>query len=293
MAGLVLGIRTVDRATSKATLPAPARHLRLFVQEAAAVEKRELRVSGYVLQRGTEPARDSVDVPGAPLVLTRGETTAITVINRTSELTTVHWHGMELQSIYDGVAGWSGAQSNLAPLIAPGDSFSVSFTPPRAGTFIYHTHMDESMQLSTGMYGPLLVLEPGQRFDPRTDLIFIAGNAVDGGANVTALNGRRAPAPVTLDSATTYRIRLINILTAAPAELRLLADSAVLTWLPIAKDGADLPAALRVAGPAHVPRIGVGETYDFAWTPARRGDVVLELRLPGENVVVRQPIRVR
>jgi hypothetical protein len=42
-----------------------------------------------------------------------------------------------------------------------------------------------------------------------------------------------------------------------------------------------------------VPRIGVGETYDFAWTPARRGDVVLELRLPGENVVVRQPIRVR
>jgi FtsP/CotA-like multicopper oxidase with cupredoxin domain len=83
MAGLVLGIRTVDRATSKASLPAPARHLRLFVQEAAAVEKRELRVSGYVLQRGTEPARDSVDVPGAPLVLTRGETTAITVINRT------------------------------------------------------------------------------------------------------------------------------------------------------------------------------------------------------------------
>jgi FtsP/CotA-like multicopper oxidase with cupredoxin domain len=46
-------------------------------------------------------------VPGTPLVLVRGETAAITVINRLPEATTVHWHGMELESVYDGVAGWS------------------------------------------------------------------------------------------------------------------------------------------------------------------------------------------
>jgi hypothetical protein len=31
---------------------------------------------GFVLQRGPDPRADSVEVPGPPLVLTRGETTA-------------------------------------------------------------------------------------------------------------------------------------------------------------------------------------------------------------------------
>ena len=40
----------------------------------------------------------------------------------------------------------------------PGDSFTVLMTPPRAGTFIYHTHADELAQLTGGLYGALLVI---------------------------------------------------------------------------------------------------------------------------------------
>jgi manganese oxidase len=40
---------------------------------------------------------------GPTLVLRRGEPVAITLVNRLSEATSIHWHGMELESYYDGV----------------------------------------------------------------------------------------------------------------------------------------------------------------------------------------------
>ena len=78
---------------------------------------------------------------------------------------------MELESYYDGIAGWSGTPGHIAPMIEPGASFVVTFTPPRAGTFIYHTHLDDIRQLSSGLYGPIIVLEPGQSLDPDRDRI--------------------------------------------------------------------------------------------------------------------------
>jgi FtsP/CotA-like multicopper oxidase with cupredoxin domain len=296
MAGLVLGIHTYAPAeprTVSLTTLAPTQHLRLLVQQAPPTERPELRASGYILDQGGEPRADSVSVPGPALLLTRGQTTAITVINRSDEITTVHWHGMELESVYDGVAGWSGAGSNVAPLIAPGDSFAVSFTPPRAGTYIYHTHMDEGTQLVTGAYGPLIVLEPGQMFDPASDLIFMIGHAVDAGTNSPAINGRHQPPALTLRPGTTYRLRIINILPAAPVTVELSADSTVLSWRSLAKDGADLPAALRRAAPATVSAIGVGETYDFLWTPDRPMDAVLTMGNEFEGLAIRQVLRVR
>jgi FtsP/CotA-like multicopper oxidase with cupredoxin domain len=291
MAGLVLGITTTHRTTGTGvTPPTPARQLRLFAQE-TPTDSAHARAYGYVLQQGAEPRADSIVVPGPPLVLTRGETTAITVVNRTSALTTVHWHGMELESAYDGVAGWSGAGPNIAPLIAPGDSFVVAFTPPRAGTFIYHTHMDESAQLRSGMYGPMLVVEPGATFDPARDLVFMIGEAVEGAGVAATLNGKREPADITLAAGTTYRLRLINILPADVASISLNADSVPVSWTPISKDGADLPTALRNLVPASL-REGVGETYDFAWTPAGRMDAELVIQITAGDVI-RQKVRVR
>jgi manganese oxidase len=282
MAGLVLGITTHGTAIA-ALAPPPARHLRLLVQQHADSY-------GYVVQDGAEPAADSVPVPGLPLIVTRGETTVVTVVNRSSQLTTVHWHGIELESIHDGVAGWSGADTNLAPLIAPGDSFIVTFTPPRAGTYIYHTHMDESPQLRSGAYGPLIVLEPGERLDPATDLIFMAGGAFNGGLWRQSLNGRHAPPELALLAGMTYRVRIINILPAAPLEVALLADASAVQWTPVAKDGAALPLRAQRPGLARIDRLGVGETYDFVWTPAA-GTYELEMKI--EAILLRQAMRVR
>ena len=289
MAGLVLGITTKARSRSAATAPTPVRTLRLFAQEAPAV-KGKPTVRSYVVERGSAPRADSVEVPSAPIILTRGETTAITVINRLREPTTVHWHGMELESVFDGVSGWSRTRSSIAPLLAPGDSFTVSMTPPRSGTFMYHTHMDEGEQLSSGMYGPLIVLEPGQRYDPTVDLTFIAGNAVVRDSIKIALNGRAEPPLLTLRSGTRYRLRFMNIHSAGAGRVDLRADSLHLTWRPLAKDGADLPEKFKTPRPSWFRLFGVGETYDFEWTPDRPMQASLQVRLEGS--VIDQPIRV-
>jgi manganese oxidase len=108
-----------------------------------------------------------VRFPGSPIVLTRGEPTEIVVLNRADVPLGVHWHGLELESWADGVPGWSGMPGRVSPAIQPGDSFAVRMTPPRAGTFMYHVHSEPGHQLAQGLYGPFLVLEPGERRDRR------------------------------------------------------------------------------------------------------------------------------
>jgi hypothetical protein len=159
---------------------------------------------------------------------------------------------------------------------------------------MYHTHMDEGPQLVTGMYGPMLVLEPGERWDPEADRVVMIGDAVVGDTVPRlALNGRRTPPPMRLRPGRTYRLRFVNIHPAGAALVRLTAagDTTPLRWRPRAKDGADLPAHARAERPARLGRFGVGETYDFDFTPARAMDAVLTVQLEGQTR--RLPVRVR
>ena len=77
----------------------------------------------------------------------------ITLVNQLPESTAIHWHGMELETYYDGVHDWSGI-GGLAPMIEPDGAFTVRFTPPRSGTFMYHTHMHDDRQLPLGPLRP-------------------------------------------------------------------------------------------------------------------------------------------
>lgn len=286
MAGLVLGVEVVDPrgAYVEPGEPDAVTH-RLFIQQESPVAGRKPR-KGFVLQRGAEPARDSVAVPGTPLVVQRGQRNRVTIVNRLTEPTSVHWHGMELESVFDGVAGYSGRGGVTAPLLAPGDSFAVWFTPPRAGTYMFHTHMDEGDQLASGMYAPLIVLEPGQRYDPETDLTMMIGLLPnDRGGFTRALNGSPSPGAISVRAGKTYRIRLVNMLLAARLSVELVAGSAVQQWRLVSKDGATVPPALTVPRSARL-FIGVGESYDFEWT-APPGDSSLNLQVvvpPGDPV---------
>ena len=53
------------------------------------------------------------------LVLQRDEPVAITIVNESHEPAAVHWHGIELESFPDGVAGWSG--EGMSPIVAHPD----------------------------------------------------------------------------------------------------------------------------------------------------------------------------
>jgi manganese oxidase len=221
-------------------------------------------------------------IPGPPIVLTRGEPTSIQVVNKLAEPLTVHWHGIELESYFDGVAGVSGSGDKLMPPIAPGASFVAQMTPPRAGTFIYHTHIDDIKQLSSGLYGPLIVLPPGQKFDPETDRVLIISRAGPGETPIW-LNGSRSPEIGSLKAGQKYRLRIINIVPEnPPINVSLHLGDRPATWQPIAKDGAELPAGQRELCPAQLT-IGVGETYDFEFSPEQIGDLALEVVRPSNR----------
>jgi FtsP/CotA-like multicopper oxidase with cupredoxin domain len=209
----------------------------------------------------------------------------------------VHWHGIELESYYDGIAGWSGTPGHIAPPILPGGSFVAKFTPPRAGTFIYHTHIDDIRQLSSGLYGAMIVLEPGQSFDPVTDKTMLL--SVRGPSDNTPIlfNGSEEPGAIELKAGVKYRLRFINITPHDPRlTVSLLSGSSLVSWRAIAKDGADLPSSQATLRPAR-QIVSVGETYDFEFEPQSAGDLRLEIfrraRVANAESQMLVPVRVQ
>ncbi|MGH7579874.1 MAG: multicopper oxidase domain-containing protein, partial [Gemmatimonadales bacterium] len=280
MGMLVVGIRVKPSGSRAENRRAP-RPIRLLVRSRPGVYGGN---PGYAYVLGGSPEErdpDRLPLPGPTLVLEKGEPVAITVVNHSHEPAAVHWHGIELESYPDGVPGWSGGGNRILPSIPPGDSLTVRFTPPRAGTFMYHSHFNEMQQISSGLYGPIVVLEPGERFDPATDRVLVLSDGgpwtrftADSLVPPTFLNGRSDPEPLRLRVGTTYRFRLINILTESSAQVALLDREEPVKWRAVAKDGARLPpwhATLRPARLTFLP----GEIRDFEFTPAAPAELVL------------------
>ncbi len=272
MAKLVLGITVSGASAATRTTVTPvAAERHLFVRERPASPYVPAG-PGFYLQGVSQ----QVGAIGPPLVITRGVRTAITVTNELSEPTAIHWHGLEIESYYDGVPGWDGTTQHTTPAIAPGSSFIAYMTPPRAGTFIYHTHWHDAKQLTGGMYGALLVLPPGQTFDPATDKVFVLGrNGPNELLDPLVLNGNPQPPVMVLLTGPTYRFRFVNI---APEDVlvgvSLTSEERPAKWRAIAKDGADLPPQQATVQDAKW-NISVGETGDFEFTPKTPGSYQL------------------
>ena len=228
---------------------------------------------GFAIGFGDIPAL----IPGPPLFLTRGETVNIELVNRLGEPTSVHWHGMELESYYDGVAGFSGAGRSITPSIRPGESFNAIFTPPRAGTFIYHTHMDDIRQLQAGLYGAMIVSKPEALIDPEIDKLLVIGLLGFTEPETIGINGE-TNYEMRLEPGRSYRLRVINITASNGAfNVTLTSRNKAITWRPVAEDGADLPELHREPRLAFREDVSVGETFDFEWTP-RPGTYWFEVR---------------
>jgi FtsP/CotA-like multicopper oxidase with cupredoxin domain len=221
-----------------------------------------------------------VSAPGPVLTVERDRTVEITIVNEIAHATAVHWHGIELESYYDGVPHFGGDSGHVTPEIAPGESFVARFTPPRAGTFIYHTHFNDYVQLATGLYGALIVTEPGHAFTPETDHVFVtAQHGFDEMKDPLLFNGSSAPATATW-RAGAHRIRLIGMTSNIDTRVRLTRDGAPVAWTPRARDGADLPDALRKPVPATVD-VYPGQTYDYD-VVAEPGELRLEGAIDGD-----------
>lgn len=276
MGGLVIGVTVEDPAATD-TPPVVAREMTLWTgtREGALGD---MPAYGFVLQNGPTPPRpDSIEVPGTALVIERGVTTQITVHNRLDFPLGVHWHGLELQSRYDGVPDWSGPARSPTPPIAPGDSAVVFLAPPRAGTF----NSEPGHELAQGLYGALFVEEDGLTRH-ENEVRVVLGSYGAGRHPMPAINGVETPAPLDFRVGTPVRFRFMHISPDDQKAVRLSGPNGVVTWTPVAQDGADLPPALvQPADAAFNP--DVGETYDFVWTPTDPGDFELSVTTRFEN----------
>ena len=89
-------------------------------------------------------------VPGPTLEATVGDVLEIRLVNRLAEPTVVHWHGLRIPAAMDGT-------DRVQRPVGPGQTFTYRFRLPDAGTFWYHSHFNETVQLERGLYGALIV----------------------------------------------------------------------------------------------------------------------------------------
>jgi len=85
--------------------------------------------------------------PGPTIEVVEGDKVRVFVTNKLPEITSVHWHGQRLPNGMDGVTGLN------QPGIPPGKTYVYEFTARRPGTFMYHPHADEMVQMAMGMMG--------------------------------------------------------------------------------------------------------------------------------------------
>ena len=92
-------------------------------------------------------------VPAPTLHWREGDTVTIRVTNRLTSSSSIHWHGIILDTSMDGVPGLSYKG------IPAGETFTYRFKVGQAGTYWYHSHTGFQEQL--GMYGAIVITPAG------------------------------------------------------------------------------------------------------------------------------------
>ena len=122
--------------------------------------------------------------PGPTLEAVEGDFVRIFVTNKLPEHTTIHWHGQLLPSGMDGVGGLT------QPHIPPGRTFVYEFQLQKSGTFMYHPHADEMVQMAMGMMGFFVVhpKDPAFRRVDRDFVFLLNAYDIEPGAYVPKVN---------------------------------------------------------------------------------------------------------
>jgi len=238
--------------------------------ELTAGEGRTTLVGGNYPDTGVWAYNDSV--PGPALRLRQGRRLRVAVTNALSEETTVHWHGLRVPNVMDGVP-----HLTQKP-VAPGETFVYEFDTPDAGTYWYHPHQRSYEQVGRGLYGALVIEEREPLWVDR-DITWVlddwrltrdAAISADFGnmhdishdgriGNTVTINGR-IPDAFEVRANERIRLRLVNAANARSFALRFRGHRP----LVIATDG-------QPVAPHEAPGDGV------VVGPAMRVDLVLDM----------------
>jgi manganese oxidase len=213
--------------------------------------------------------------PGPLLEAVEGDRLRIYVTNRLPEPTSVHWHGILLPCGMDGVSGLT------QPPIPVGQTFKYEFTLRQFGTYMYHPHFDEMVQMAMGMMG-MFVIHPRSGDDPAIDRdfsIMLSEWAIKPGTrkpdvaemtdfNVLTMNSRAFPgtAPLVVKRGERVRIRLGNLGATDHHPIHIHGYNFMITGT----DGGRIPAAGQ--WPETTVLVPVGSTRDIEFVADASGD---------------------
>lgn len=116
------------------------------------INEQQVNVTGKPLKRITVNGKFT-----APLLeFEEGDEAVIHVHNQLkNQDTSLHWHGLLLSGLMDGVPGFNGFKG-----IAPNRDFVYRFKVKQNGTYWYHAHSKGQEQ--DGLYGPLVIYPKGK-----------------------------------------------------------------------------------------------------------------------------------
>ena len=169
-------------------------------------------------------------IPGPTLEARVGDVLEVRFTNRLPEPTTIHWHGLQIPAAMDGT-------DMVQHPVAPGDTFVYRFRLPDAGTFWYHPHSNEVVQLERGLYGAIVVRGPNEpQLDTERVLVLDdveldrAGQIKPPGwwieqhdgrqGNTRLVNGRKEP-ELTIAAGQVERWRIVNAASARYVRLSI------------------------------------------------------------------------
>ena len=212
--------------------------------------------------------------PGPTIEVVEGDRVRIFVTNKLPEHTSIHWHGQRLPNGMDGVNGLT-----QAPIL-PGKTFVYEFVAQRPGTFMYHPHADEMVQMAMGMMGFWVTHPRDLKFAPvdRDFVFLLAAYDIDPGSatprimtmldfNLWTFNSRVFPGidsmPVRLGDR--VRIRIGN-LTMTNHPIHIHGHEFEVTGT----DGGWIPRAAR--WPEVTTDVGVGQMRAIEFDAIAEGD---------------------
>ncbi|MDE1171760.1 MAG: copper oxidase [Verrucomicrobium sp.] len=156
--------------------------------------------------------------PGPTIEAVEGDRVRILVTNKLPESTSVHWHGILTPNGMDGVGGLTQKH------IEPDETYAYEFTLRQHGTYMYHPHSDEMVQMALGMMGFFIIHPKGGPKVDRDFAIFLMEWAVNPGTftpnpsimtdfNNFTFNSRVYPgtAPLIVKLNQKVRVRIANL----------------------------------------------------------------------------------
>lgn len=217
--------------------------------------------------------------PGPTIEVVEGDRVRVFVTNRLPEHTAVHWHGQRLPNGMDGVGGIT------QPHIPPGKTFVYEFEARRPGTFMYHPHADEMVQMAMGMMGLWITHPKGAHplIDPvdRDFCFLLAAYDIDPGSatprvntmldfNLWTFNTRVFPGIASLNVRRGDKVRIrVGNLTMTNHPIHVHGHEYVVTGT----DGGPVPKAAR--WPEVTVDVAVGQMRQMEFVASEEGDWAL------------------